>query len=157
MVKTNIVLGYIVKGNKILLLNRNKPPYKDYWCLVGGKIKLGEHFDNALLREVLEETNLKFEKSIFLGLGSEVIKENDIVKEHWLMMSFLLKCENDSEMKASDEGDIQWFDLNNLPKNVFPSDKRMIEEYLIKKTNSHLFFEVEEKNGEYEVNERVIQ
>ncbi len=43
---------------KVLMIKRNKDPYKDYWCLVGGHVEYGERLRDAVIREVKEETGL---------------------------------------------------------------------------------------------------
>ena len=35
-------LGFIIKNNEVLLLNRNKSPWMGAWNGVGGKIETGE-------------------------------------------------------------------------------------------------------------------
>lgn len=69
----NAVCFIAVKDNKILLLKRNSDdnysPGK--WCLPGGTPEFGENFEDAIIREVKEETDLKIScsnyfKSYFL-------------------------------------------------------------------------------------------
>ena len=49
----------IIQGNKILLVQLNKPENKHgLWSLPGGKVDKNETFNAALQREVLEETGI---------------------------------------------------------------------------------------------------
>jgi 8-oxo-dGTP diphosphatase len=50
-----VVTGYIFNYDKLLLIHHNK---LNLWLPVGGHIKLNETPDDALLREIKEETNL---------------------------------------------------------------------------------------------------
>lgn len=52
-----IVLGYIVKREKILLLQRNQRPY--VWAIPGGSLKIDEDPKDGLRRELIEETNFE--------------------------------------------------------------------------------------------------
>ncbi len=54
------VCAVIERDNKVLLVKRNHEPFKDYWCLPGGHIDFGETAQQAVIREVKEETGLTF-------------------------------------------------------------------------------------------------
>jgi len=45
--------------DKIILVKRRFPPFQNYYALPGGYIKKGENTEDALIREIKEETNLK--------------------------------------------------------------------------------------------------
>ena len=56
-----VILIALINKNKILLIKRNKRPYKNYWSMIGGKMLLEENFKKASLRQVKEKTNLDCE------------------------------------------------------------------------------------------------
>lgn len=62
-------LGFLIKDNQILMLNRNKSPWMGSWNGLGGKINENETPKSCIQREVLEETgmNLDINKFIFKG------------------------------------------------------------------------------------------
>jgi len=47
--------------NELLLQQRNKSPEKEYWSIPGGKVEMFETFDQAVKREVKEETGVNIE------------------------------------------------------------------------------------------------
>lgn len=47
----------IIRNNKVLLIHRKKPG-QEYWVFPGGGVEDGETPEQALVREVKEETNL---------------------------------------------------------------------------------------------------
>ena len=50
---------------KVLLTLRKVNPFKDFWCLPGGHIDKNELVEQAIIREVQEETGLLFKGKFF--------------------------------------------------------------------------------------------
>lgn len=121
-----IVTAAIVNGDKICLLKRAKRPYQNYWGLIGGKIKLHESLEETALREALEETGVscRFEK---VGcVLHERVREDGVFKHCFVIFACRLSTEEQA-LKPSEEGELAWFDLRSLPKNIIPSDRIMID------------------------------
>ncbi|MBS3127683.1 NUDIX domain-containing protein [Candidatus Woesearchaeota archaeon] len=117
-------------GNDILLLQRAKDPYKGYWTMPGGKIELGESIPESAERECYEETGIKATFEKVCGIANEIITEQGKVKYHYLLFVCQLKTSTRT-FKEGDEGKLQWFSINKLPR-LPPSDKEMVQEYLLK-------------------------
>ena len=49
--------GVIIRGDQILLMFRRKQGH-EYWCFPGGKIEVGETAEQAVIREIAEETTV---------------------------------------------------------------------------------------------------
>ncbi len=66
------VTAVIVKEDRVLLMKRKKAN-KEYWLFPGGRVEVGESEQEALEREILEETSLKLvasqQKGSFEGRG----------------------------------------------------------------------------------------
>lgn len=52
------VYGLFLNGSEILLVKKNRGPYKGRWDLPGGAPHYGERLEQAFCREVQEETSL---------------------------------------------------------------------------------------------------
>ncbi|HHH80313.1 MAG TPA: NUDIX hydrolase, partial [Thermoplasmatales archaeon] len=48
--------GIVTKNNEILLIKRKNNPFKGRWSLPGGFVNYGEKVEDAVIREVKEET-----------------------------------------------------------------------------------------------------
>ena len=73
--------GIIIKEKNgeeyVLLTKRSIEPYKGYWCLPGGHIEKGETAEEAIKREIEEETGLIFIGNYFSDF-EEIIPEKNI-------------------------------------------------------------------------------
>lgn len=83
------------------------PPFKGEWCLPGGHIDPYEPAREAVIREVEEETHLRFDAQFF-GTFDEIIPEREI---HAVVIVF--EGRGTSVLSASREEatDIGWFSL----------------------------------------------
>ena len=113
MVET--VLAYIEQNNQYLLLFRNKKEIdvnKGKWIGVGGHIEKDETPEDALIREIKEETNLDVLSYSKKGIVYFVYK-NITEKMHLYVVD---KCSG--ELGECDEGELKFFPkdkLENLP------------------------------------------
>ena len=60
------VEAIIVKDGKLLFLRRKNSPAKGQWWFPGGRIRKGETIEEALFREVKDETELTVTIYIFM-------------------------------------------------------------------------------------------
>ncbi len=129
-------LLFIVDGNKILLIKREKHPYIGYWGLPGGKIDFGEHPEETAVREAKEETGIDTEFVKIRGVLSEIIKEKDEKIDHFVVFVCELKPLQ-TDIVHSDEGEIKWFDLSEIENiKLIPSEVNIIKE--IAMNGSHI-------------------
>ncbi|WP_338603789.1 NUDIX hydrolase [Sulfolobus tengchongensis] len=49
----------VISDNKVLLVKRKNPPNTGLWAIPGGKVEYGETLEEALKREMKEETGLE--------------------------------------------------------------------------------------------------
>ena len=113
---------FIFKDDKILLLKRkdSNPFYPGIWTPIIGKIKELEAPDKAVIRETIEETSLKVKNNIsFLGLEKY---KND---NYWFYYSLLDESLPNIELNHENE-DFDFFDINNLPNNLWGLFKNKI-------------------------------
>lgn len=113
----------IIYKEKIVLIKRKNPPYKDMFALPGGFIDLGETVEEAIKREAKEETNLDITIVNLLDVYSEPQRDP---RGHTVSICFVAL--GYGELKAGDDaGDIELFDIENVPKLAFDHNE-MIED-----------------------------
>ena len=80
----------VMRGDRVLLAARAKPPLDHIWSLPGGLVEPGETIAEAALRELMEETGVKAD-IIGLVRPIEYIERDDDgrVKHHFVICAHL--------------------------------------------------------------------
>ena len=115
-------------GNSILLGKRAYSPGKGEWGLPGGFMELNETLEQAAIRELKEETNLKGKVNHILGTCSHY----GSVFGDVLLIGLIVDLQNDlSLMKAGDDvSELQFFNINKLPKLAFECHRKIVSYYI---------------------------
>lgn len=117
-----VVFGYKDKKLNVLLIRRNIAPYKDSWALPGGLVLEDENLEQAVERELKEETNVTvdyLEQLYSFGdLGRD--PRNRVVSITYFA---LVKPEHHDIKADTDAKDVAWFDVQNLPELAFDHAK----------------------------------
>jgi len=142
-----VILGIVKNNNKILLIQRKKMPYKNYWGLFGGKQISGETIPETIEREIFEEAGIKVKFQKYNGIVYERLKENEQFKHSFLFIITTLTADS-SNAKEKDEGKVVWFDYNDVINNkildLIPSDVEFLKKYADKKIDvEHIVMEEE--------------
>ena len=103
------------------------------WCTPGGAIELGESLEEALKREIKEETNLDFSSPKLFDIISNIHMVYPNKDEVYYTDVIYVINEFSGELKPDKESsELRFFDLNNIPENIMPTQisyiKRFIEE-----------------------------
>ena len=111
--------------NEILILKRHPKSKTDpeMWELPGGKVEKGEHFTNALIREIKEETNLDCE----VGDFCEAVQNDYMHKRTVQLIMYLENIKGD--VKISEEHtEFMWADLEKIRSlEISSSLKKILE------------------------------
>ena len=107
--------GVIWEGESILLIKRGNPPLKGGWSLPGGKQKLGETLEEALVREVIEETGI----TPYIGGLINVVDlierdENNKIKFHYSLIDYWGEALGGVLKASSDATDVRFVHYKNL-------------------------------------------
>ena len=130
---TTAIIPY--SPDKILLVKRRTVPFKGYWALPGGRVEVGETVEQAIVREVKEETGLDIAITRKIGEYHEQGVE-DNVKYDYYPACFLVKIVGGEIRKQESEiEDIKVFSLDEVPAALAFEHAQMIKDYLsIRKT-----------------------
>jgi len=134
----NIVASPVIYKDKFLLIKRIKEPYLGMWCLPGGKIEYGEKIEEAIIREIKEESGLDIKFIALRGIVEEILYRQKSKAGHFMIWVCETKAKKDTA-KTKNEGEVRWFTKEDLPKiksQTVPSDYKMIETFFLKKKKS---------------------
>lgn len=116
--------------NKILLIKRSTKVFRGYWALPGGKVETGETVEEAVVREVREETGLKVKIMKKIGDYHEIGVNNEIEYDYY-PTCFLVKSVEGTITKQKEEIEqIKLFDLNKIPEKLAFEHSAMIQDYM---------------------------
>ena len=105
----------VLDGERVLLIKRGHAPLKGQWSLPGGGVETGETLEQAVAREVLEETGLTVEVGPIVEVLDRISRDADgRVEHHFVLVDFV--CRNNGGMLrgASDAEDAAWVALPDL-------------------------------------------
>lgn len=108
------VAGIILRDKEILLIRRGREPGAGLWSIPGGCVEFGESLEEALKREVKEETGLKIEVDDFAGLVDLMIREDGEIRFHYIILDYFASVVSGDMRAASDVTDCRWVPLDQL-------------------------------------------
>lgn len=146
-------LCYIIKDNRILLIEKKRGIGVGFWNGPGGHVEHDEAIDAAAAREVEEET----------GLMPKNLKKTGILHFHFgydihadMIVHVFVSEECSGNEKETDEARPEWFFLDDIPYNkMWPDDEIWMPLMLAgKKFIGHFYFEKNSKKiARYKISE----
>jgi mutator protein MutT len=104
----------VVDGSRLLLIRRSKEPSKGLWSVPGGVIELGETVQDAVKREVKEETGIDVQVERLLDVADAIIRdEQGQVRFHYVVIRYLARPLTTMARPRSDVSEAKWVDLTD--------------------------------------------
>jgi len=120
--------GVAIRNEKVLLVKRNREPYKGTWMYPAGFLQYGEHPDEALVREFKEETGYEVSK---FKLTDVLQSEDDYREPGHLTFNYLVEIKGKSKNGDHEENsEMKWFDLNHLPEIGWKIQKEVLNKII---------------------------
>ncbi len=125
---TPAVFLMLIEKEKVLLLLREGTGYMDgYYSFVAGHMDGDETVKEAMMRESLEEANIKVtEQDLEVSLVMHRFSSDERVDFFLTAKSYEGPIKNLEPSKCKE---LKWFDIKDLPKNMVPNVRCAIESY----------------------------
>ena len=127
-------VGALVFNSKreVLMIRTHK--WSNLWGIPGGKIKFGETSDDALRREILEETGLKISDIEFI-LVQDCIHSKEFYRDaHFVLLNYTCRCVGTNpQVKLNDEGrEFRWLTLADAKKLKLNKPTKILLEAVVR-------------------------
>lgn len=92
----------VVHQGRVLLIKRGKEPLRGRWVVPGGTVEAGETLEEALVREIQEETGLSVRPREIVTVFDRIHHEDGCVRYHYVIIDYLCDYVSGSLRAASD-------------------------------------------------------
>lgn len=119
------VSAIIVEQERVLLIRRQHEPGAGWLTFPGGKIEWGETAEQALIREVQEETGLQVQPLQLLAC-SDLLQRDDggKLQQHFVILTWSCRRTGGTPVAGSDAAEVLWLNADqvssarSMPENV---------------------------------------
>jgi 8-oxo-dGTP diphosphatase len=139
------VAAVVFDADCVLLVRRAKAPLAGEWSLPGGAVELGETLEEAIVREVTEETGLPVTPLQVVKAFDHIDRDAEgRIRFHYVLVDFLCRIEGEDRKSVvlerehsvektalqhgSDVSDARWVPVDGLrTSKEFPLTERALE------------------------------
>ena len=117
-----VAVGGLVEDEegRLLFTLRDHDPQMGMWALPSGFVDSGEELEQAIVREIREETGIETSVEFLLGVFSQV--GNPVI-----YIVYCLHWVGGDLMAGSEAKEVRFFPADELPPPAFPSDTDIIK------------------------------
>ena len=122
MNRPELAVGAVaVHDDRILLVRRGRGPAAGEWSVPGGRVEAGETLQEAVVREMAEETGLEVVVERFLGwverIGSGAGPATGDEAFHFVILDFVVDVLDPERQPVAgdDAAEVAWVALDELP------------------------------------------
>lgn len=130
--KPRVGLGIIIENDKgQILVMKREGKHAPYWSIPGGKLELGETFEQGSKRELQEELDIDVEDPKVIAVTNN-LKTYEVEGVHFISIILLVKTyKGEPKIMEPDRcTEIRWVDPKNLPQPHFDASELGVRCYV---------------------------
>lgn len=105
----------VVRNGRALIIKRAHEPRKGEWSLPGGLLELGESLQDAIRREIKEETTLDVVVGPIIETFDRVHRDDHgRIRYHFVIVDFVCWPTGGEAMPASDADGVAWVSFKEI-------------------------------------------
>jgi ADP-ribose pyrophosphatase YjhB (NUDIX family) len=109
------VSAAIIRDGRVLVVRRAVPPAANRYSLPGGVVETGEPLQQALRREIEEETSLAIEPVALAGWREVIARDADArVERHFVILAFAARWLAGEPMLNAELAEARWIRPSEL-------------------------------------------
>lgn len=109
------VSAAIVRDGKVLVVRRARKPAQNLYTLPGGAVELGETLQDAVMREVREETQLEIEPVGLAGQRDVIVRDaQGRIERHFVILCFAARWIAGEPVLNEELDDARWLQGGDL-------------------------------------------
>ena len=98
----------LIEDGRVLLIQRGKEPGRGQWSLPGGTVEAGESLEQALKREMREETRLDVRVGPLVAAFDRIEREEGRLLYHYVILDYLCARVAGEARAGSDAAALAW-------------------------------------------------
>ena len=107
----------ILDRDRVLLVERGRPPLQGFWSLPGGVLETGETLEEGVRREIREETGLEIRPRAVVEIFERIMRDAAGRAEyHYVLVDYLCRATGGALCAASDCARAEWVSRRDLGK-----------------------------------------
>ena len=108
-------IAVVIRGDQVLLVERQKSPNAGKWGFPGGKIEWGETVFEAAVRELEEETGVIARAARYLTTVDVILPSSDA---HFVLTAVVCDYISGDPIAADDAADAAWMAIDDVLSGV---------------------------------------